>query len=385
MDQTSDNIIGTAQFDSRSAEGMKYDVFVSYSRRDSDRINKVVDLLRQEWRVFFDKESIHVGNEFPQEIEKAARSSSCIVVFWSRASAKSIWVFREATIGKDQGTLVPVLLENISADSIPLEFRTRNCAILYDWDGTTQPHDSLARLVRAIAEKVGESEFLDFSPEKLSRTVIHGGRFMMGSTREALAIIPNPYRERAMSRETPAREIRISDFYLATSPALVFQYKRFLLDCRDYLKPREWEDEKFSHPYKPVVGVSWEEARAFCHWAGGRLPTEAEWEYACRAETDTLWSTGDNPDDVARVAWFESNSEGMLQLAGQKAPNAFGLYDMHGNVWEWCENRFDDQEGNTIRGGCYRNPVDLLRSAHRMWLRPSERRSTIGFRVAWSC
>src|SRR5512139_252085 len=110
MDQRSDNITRTSQLDSSFAERTKYDVFVSYSRRDSDRINKVVDLLRQEWRVFFDKESIQIGNEFPQAIEKAARSSRCLVVFWSQASAKSTWVFREATIGRDQGTLVPVFL-----------------------------------------------------------------------------------------------------------------------------------------------------------------------------------------------------------------------------------------------------------------------------------
>jgi formylglycine-generating enzyme required for sulfatase activity len=279
---------------------------------------------------------------------------------------------------------VPVLLEDIPGESIPAEFRTMNCAILHDWDGTTQTHESLVKLVRAIAEKVGESEFLDFSPDKLSRIAVPPGVFRMGSSKEALAKIPDSARERAMLRETPAREVRIAKFYLATKPVLVFQYKRFLLDNPGYRKPHEWEDERFSHPYKPVVGVSWHEASAFCSWAGGRLPTEAEWEYACRAGTDSLWFTGDAPDDVARVAWFELNSEGLLQIAGQKDPNPFGLYDMHGNVWEWCADRFDDQEGNTIRGGCYRNPVHLLRSAHRMWLRPGERRSTIGFRVAWS-
>ncbi len=374
----------TGLLSSGSPGDKKYDVFVSYSRRDFDRIRVVADLLKREWRVFLDKDRLQIGDEFPDELEKAARSSRSIVVFWSRASVKSTWVFREASIGKEQGTLVPVLLEDIPGESIPREFRTVNCAILHDWDGTTPTHESFEKLVRAIAEKVGESEFLDFSPDKLSRIPVLGGVFKMGSSMEALAKIPDSARERAKLRETPAREVRIGEFYLATKPVLVFQYKRFLLDNPGYRKPGEWEDEKFSHPYKPVVGVSWDEASAFCTWAGGRLPTEAEWEYACRAGTDTLWFTGDNPDDVADVAWFEVNSGGLPQIAGEKDPNPFGLYDVHGNVWEWCEDWFDDQEGHTIRGGCYRNPVYLLRSAHRMWLRPDQRRPTVGFRVAWS-
>lgn len=363
---------------------MKYDVFVSYSRRDSDKVRPLVAYLQQKWRVFLDTDRLRIGDEFPEELEEAARASRSVVVLWSRASVRSTWVFREATIGKEQETLVPVLLEDIPAENIPSGFQTMNSAILHDWDGTTETHESLVKLVRAIAEKVGESEFLDFSPDKLSRVVIPPGTFMMGSFIEALAKIPSSARERAMQRETPAREVRIAEFCLATKPVLVFQYKRFLLDNPGYAKPQEWEDERFSHPYKPVVGVSWEDARAFCAWAGGRLPTEAEWEYACRAGTNSLWFTGDDPDDVAHVAWYEANSQGLLQIAGEKNPNPFGLYDMHGNVWEWCEDRFDNQEGNTIRGGCFRNPVYLLRSAHRMWLRPGERRPTVGFRAAWS-
>jgi len=288
-------------------------------------------------------------------------------------------------IGLKRETLVPVLLERISEDTIPSEFRAINAAVLYDWDGITQTQRSFTRLVQVIAEKVGESEVWEFSPDRLSRVAIRGGTFMMGSSEESLAKISDPTRARAILRETPQREVKVADFYLTTTPVLVYQYRRFLLDIDSpkHRRPQEWEDENFRHPYKPVVGISWEDAVSFCAWAGGRLPTEAEWEYACRAGTSSLWFTGDDPDDVVDVAWFEANSARMLQVAGQKNPNSFGLYDIHGNVWEWCQDKFDDQEGNTIRGGCYLNPVHLLRSASRMWLRPGQRRPTIGFRVAW--
>ncbi len=364
--------------------GRRYDIFLSYSRRDSAKVGPLESYLQKKWRVFIDTKNLKIGNEFPEELETAARSARSVVVLWSRTSVRSTWVFREASIGKDQGKLIPVLLDDLPGKSIPSEFQSLNCAILKDWDGKTESHESLRKLERAIAEKIGESEFLDFSPDMLSRVNIPGGSFMMGSTMEALAKIPEPNRERARQRETPVREIRVAQFYLAAKSVMVFQYKRFLLDNPEFRKPYEWDDERFNHPHKPVVGVSWEEARTFCAWAGGRLPTEAEWEYACRAGSTSLWFTGDDPDDVKQAAWFETNSEGMLQITGQKNPNPFGLYDMHGNVWEWCEDRFNNQEGNTIKGGCYRNPVYLLRSAHRMWLRPKEKRSTIGFRVAWS-
>ena len=364
---------------------MQYDVFISYSRRDAEKVQPLVAYLKTQWRVFLDTESMRVGDEFPPELEQAARVSRCLLVFWSSTSVRSPWVFREAMIGKEQDTLVPVLLEMISENSIPREFRTINAAVLYDWDGVTQVHRSFTKLIQAIAEKVGESEVWEFSPDQLSRVLIPDGKFMMGSSEESLTKVPDSVRTRALLRETPQREVQVADFHLATTPVLVYQYRRFLLDIDNpsQRKPQEWEDENFRHPHKPVVGISWEDAVSFCSWAGGRLPTEIEWEYACRAGTSSLWYTGDNPDDVINVAWFETNSKGVLQIAGQKNPNSFGLYDMHGNVWEWCQNKFDDQDGNTIRGGCYLNPVYLLRSAQRMWLRPGQRRPTIGFRVAW--
>ena len=363
----------------------KYDVFICYSRRDVNRVQPIIAQLRTQWRVFVDTKNLRIGEEFPQKLEHAARTSRCLVVFWSGTSVRSPWVFREAMIGLNQETLIPVLLEKIPEESIPYEFRTVNSAVLYDWDGSSQPHESFAKLIETIATKIGESEILEFTPEQIDRVAIPGGTFLMGSSEEVLQKIPDNARKRAIIRETPQKKIKITDFHLSTTPVMVYQYRRFLLDINNptYRKPLEWEDENFRHPYKPVVGISWEDAVSFCRWAGGRLPTEAEWEYACRAGTDGLWFTGDDPECVKDVAWFEVNSEESIQVTRQKESNLFGLYDMHGNVWEWCQDKFDDEEGNTIRGGCYRNPVHLLRSASRMWLRSGQKRPTVGFRIAW--
>ncbi len=92
----------------------------------------------------------------------------------------------------------------------------------------------------------------------------------------------------------------------------------------------------------PVVGISWDDAGAYCAWlseqTGERyaLPSEAQWEYACRGGTATRWYCGDDAAGLGDDAWFSENAGGRLHPVGQKRANAWGLYDMHGNCWEWC-------------------------------------------------
>jgi hypothetical protein len=128
-----------------------------------------------------------------------------------------------------------------------------------------------------------------------------------------------------------------------------------------------------------------------------RLPSEAEWEYACRAGT-----TGAYAGDLDGMAWYSENSEGKTHPVGQKQPNAFGLYDMHGNVWEWCEDEWHDSYAGApadgqawvnrsgcgprrvIRGGGWGGPAVGCRSAARSWNSPGHEWGYLGFRVALS-
>ena len=114
-----------------------------------------------------------------------------------------------------------------------------------------------------------------------------------------------------------------------------------------------------------------------------RLPTEAEWEYACRAGTTTEYSFGDGEKDLGKYAWFDDNSDGTTTHAvGEKLPNGWGLYDMHGNVWEWCS----DAEGSyrVSRGGGWGNGAARCRAAYCVRFDPSYRHSILGFRLALS-
>ncbi len=135
--------------------------------------------------------------------------------------------------------------------------------------------------------------------------------------------------------EGPVHEVQVPSFYLGRYPVTNEEYERFLTDNSDVQEPRYWADGRFNQHWQPVVGVSWEEAQRYAAWAGLRLPSEAEWEYACRAGTCTRYATGDTESDLSRAGWYHENSDGKLHPVGEKVPNAFGLYDMHGNVWEW--------------------------------------------------
>ena len=131
-----------------------------------------------------------------------------------------------------------------------------------------------------------------------------------------------------------------------------------------------------------------------------RLPTEAEWEYACRAGTTTQHSFGDNPGDLPDYAWCRANSEAKTHPVGQLRPNAWGLYDMHGNVWEWVSDWYgadyyvnsprEDPTGPTtgsdrpLHGGGMFSPNEAFRSAFRLPKNPSFRWNDEGFRVCAS-
>ena len=176
----------------------------------------------------------------------------------------------------------------------------------------------------------------------------------------------------------------------------------------------------------PVVNMTWNDAKAFCEWLSKkegkkyRLPTEAEWEYACRAGTKTRYASGDEPESVAKMANIADASsveQGLKQFpdykqfalkasdghytpapVGSFAANAFGLHDMHGNVWEWCQDYYDENyyskspvddpqgpaEGrlHVRRGGAFHTFPLYVRSSFRNWNSPRTRYLNLGFRVA---
>jgi formylglycine-generating enzyme required for sulfatase activity len=221
-------------------------------------------------------------------------------------------------------------------------------------------------------------------------------RFQMGS-------------DDGLDNEKPVHEVVFNyDFEIAKYPITVGEFRAFIedtgykteaergdgayiLDGENWHKKKDayWDNPYFEQTDKhPVVCVSWNDAKEYCKWLSQktgenyRLPTEAEWEYSCRAGTTTKWSFGYDESELKKYAWYRDNSKGITHEVGQKLPNPWGLYDMHGNVWEWCEDWYDeDEKEKVLRGGSWGNSAVSTRSSGRLSGNPTNRDDYWGFRV----
>ncbi|MEW6073947.1 MAG: SUMF1/EgtB/PvdO family nonheme iron enzyme [Planctomycetota bacterium] len=219
---------------------------------------------------------------------------------------------------------------------------------------------------------------------------IPAGKFLMGSPESD---------EQGFDDERPQHEVVVPEFYLGAYPVTNEEYGRFLEANPKVKEPEYWGDRRYNQPRQPAVGVSWDEARLYCEWAGLVLPSEAQWEYACRAGTPTQYWSGDTEKELARVGWYEKNSGGRLHAVGEKPANDFGLYDTHGNVWEWCQDEWSTNYkkpqrvhpaayeskgdgGRVVRGGSFHVVARFARSAFRFGWLPRFRFAYLGFRPA---
>jgi formylglycine-generating enzyme required for sulfatase activity len=236
----------------------------------------------------------------------------------------------------------------------------------------------------------------------MTLALVPAGEFLMGSPDSDMA---------APEDEKPQHLVRITrPFYLGIHQVTQGQYRKVTGTNPSYF---EGSDDL------PVESVSWGDAVAFCNklsaleglkpyydldsgthlgGEGYRLPTEAEWEHAARAGSTTRFSFGAGEASLGEYAWFIGNAQDRTHPVGQKQPNAFGLHDMHGNVWEWCWDGFDasyygrspgaDPLGPTgaatraHRGGSWADGEWYLRSADRGGSTPESRDDDVGFRVA---
>lgn len=245
-----------------------------------------------------------------------------------------------------------------------------------------------------LASQEGKDMVVDVAGVPLEIKWIDPGTFMMGSPSSE---------EGRFSDEGPQTRVTISKgFWLGKYEVTQAQYGALM----------GTNPSRFSGSQLPVEQVSWNDAMEFCRKLTERerkagrlpegmaytLPTEAQWEYACRAGTTTRFNTGNAESDLGRAGWYPSNSVGSTKQVGQKAPNAWGLYDMHGNVWEWCLDWKASYPGGSVtdprgpasgwdrvhRGGGRSDGAQSCRSARRNDRHADYRFNDLGFRLSLS-
>jgi formylglycine-generating enzyme required for sulfatase activity len=204
------------------------------------------------------------------------------------------------------------------------------------------------------------------------------GGFLMGSN--------------ANDGEKPVHRVTISQgFYMGIHPVTQAQWRAVM----------GYNPSNFQADDRPVETVSWDDCQEFCdkmrELTGKpiRLPTEAEWEYACRAGTTTEYYSGNGEEALKKVGWYSGNSNSQTHPVGKLPQNKWGLFDMHGNVWEWCQDLYaayapDNQkdpvnlqngDARVVRGGSWSSGHDDCRAAFRSRLAPATRDYKCGLRV----
>ena len=419
------------------------DIFICYSRTDGPVARQLTEKLRAEgWTVYLDVQT-PIGSRWDKEIEKQLQAAKAVVALWSVKSTDSDFVLEEAEYGRHKNMLFPAFIEPVE---YPYGFGRIQTADMIGWAGEPD-HPGLVQLLAGLRGHLGvgrqpfAADFASdgsrhrdadlpintvgiptiiqtppttpFTPGQTFRdklklggkgplmVVIPPGRFMMGS--------PTNEPERVDS-ENPQHEVIIPQPFAIGVCAVTFaDYDLF---CRKTQRALPY-DGGWGRENRPVIDVSWQDAQAYCAWLskqtgyGYRLPSEAEWEYACRAGTQTPFSFGGNitPEQV--------NYNGNHPYAGGKKgqyrettvpvqslpANAWGLYEMHGNVWEWVQDAWHvnytgaPMDGSVwesteasgtkvLRGGSWVNLAWFCRSALRIHDQPGKQVSNVGFRCA---
>ena len=342
-----------------------------------------------------DENADAVSNRGSQILEKLKQKK--------KEQLEQLWNEVEKSIDNEDYKNAAVQLESI----LKLDKNSKEAKELLDLCqenmNVPQPPQNPSPIKWTAGAKAGERMVLKVNGVEFAFRWCPAGKFMMGS----------PDSENGRGNDEPQHEVTLTKgFWIMETEVTVGMFKAFVNDT-DYqskgLTPWGFANGKIEQNSKyswqntgavqsdsyPVTCLSLADVEAFCKWLSKKmgytiqLPTEAQWEYACRAGTTSAYA-----GNLEDIAWFDNNSNKQLHPVGVKKPNAWGLYDMHGNVWEWCADWYDAYPNESVtdptgsqsgysrvfRGGSAFEDSRDCRSADRRGGDPDGRRCTTGFR-----
>jgi formylglycine-generating enzyme required for sulfatase activity len=436
------------------------DIFISYKREEQATARKLAIALESEgWTVWWDPK-LRAGERFNDVIEKALKESNCVVVIWSKRSVESQYVKHEANYALRRNKLVPIVIEEVE---LPFRFEDLHTLSLLEWDGS-KDFSEFRKLVQDIAaivtpamtetkrkadkekgrnraqqktraqltaekehrrkqERQSSEEEVkpkaDEARERLSkfrqRAISKPGAVLCdklkdGSQGPEMVVIPagtfkmGDIQGKGGYDEKPVHAVRIAKpFSIGRYPITFDEYDRF---ASAISRPAP-NDQGWGRGRRPVINVTWEEAVEYTKWLSEqtdkryRLPTEAEWEYAARAGTETTyWWDDEMKPGMANCKGGDSRWDGkQTSPVGSFPPNQLGLYDTAGNVFEWVQDGLHETyqgapndgsaweaksvgDRRVLRGGSWDNDAWGLRASLRGRTDPDYRSDKIGFRLA---
>ena len=376
---------------------MKEYVFISYSHENRVVADGVCHYLEENGiRCWMAPRDIPVGRDYGDLIDEAICGCSAAVLVFSTPASLSPWVRGEINLAFTEGK--PILPFRIDETQVKGAFRVMLNQM--HWiDAFPQYADRLPDLVSSLKgllhqdEKVADKAsvapsvlkdvlFTVGGVVKFKMVYVEGGTFMMGATAEQGV---DAYKD-----EKPVHQVTLNGYYIGETVVTQALWKAVMGNNPSHFKGDD----------RPVENVTWDDTQDFLRKLSSRtgrtfrLPTEAEWEYAARGGKSRGYEySGSN--DIDAVAWYDDNSNRQTHPVRQKRPNELGLYDMSGNVWEWCSDWYGDYSGNAqtnpqgpssgsnrvYRGGSWCNRARRCRVSDRGSGAPADRDYGLGFRL----
>lgn len=387
-------------------------IFLSYASQDIESAKAIYLALRdQGHRVFFDRAELPAGDEYHNRIRAAIEKSRLFLFLISpNAVDAGSYTLTELDIADKAGSkILPVMIEKTPIESLPASIK-----------GITflQPDGSLPAAVAAEVHRIASTFRRKHIKQSLAAFVLAGivagvafyalrmrsRTEIVGRDGAPAAVIPTGTFIMGDDEASPRREIFVDAFYLDRYEVTVARYAAFMKDTGNLKPPDEWETVDLKNGGDlPVVGVNWQDASGYCHWAGKRLPTEAEWEKAARGNDERKYPWGNDPPTAERARYGKPYEnpvyrDGVARVgshANDRSP--FGIFDLAGNVTEWVADWFsesfpegdvrnpkgpDSGSGKVLRGASWYEPAERLGVTKRWHANPSTRNDGIGFRCA---